>query len=266
MSADRAEVPAQLEEEALRGLALEWRQAFTAVNAEEVLARALQLTFPPGGVDLAQLAVANDLGAIAAMVVPLDSPARDAARQWRFADKGERGELAIVLPVAIDASRPAYAPGQLCISIARLGDSLFLDSICDLVAVPVFGGVPLSMTGLTLAVGRFASGDRGEVELYATGMAWLRAHLQRAADLEAELPAHLVAQQLDPPDHYATLILEPKAIEWRPQIAWCAFGRDAKSLIVRDSLGMATLIDGLMRRKDKLPPMPNVFGPKAGPA
>ena len=263
MTADIAEVPYR-DERGLQGLAADWHQIYAVGDWRSMMARALQLSDPPLAAEQAMLEVASDLGLAIAQVVALDAPAKDTARQWRFADGNEPGALAFILPVAVDANRSAHAPGQLPISITRLGDELFLDSICDLVAIPVHGaGVPLSMTGLTLAVGRFASRERGELEIYATGMAWLHAHLARASALEAEMPAHLVHTQLAPPDHFCTLLLEARAIEWRPQIAWCAYGRDAKFVVVRDSLGMAEIISGLMRRKDPQPRLPKVFGPQA---
>jgi hypothetical protein len=247
-----------------RDLGLDWLSIFAGVeDAPRRLAIALGMTYPPAEAELAALAVAGDLGLAAADIVLLDTVGDSTlARQWRLADCGERSLPAIILPVSTDGARPFYDPGELTLSMAALGAKLFTDCICDLVAIPLDGTRPLSFTGQTLAVGRFAVRERGELRIFASGISWLREHLERARTLGAELPARLVAHQLDPPDHFSTLLLQPSAIEWRPQIAWCPLPPETKQLVVVDSMGLAHLIDGLMRRKEKLPPMPTVMGPR----
>jgi len=260
------------------GLADDWLRLYQRGGAELALAEALKLDPFTSSSDEAVLHVANDLGLVVTEIVPvpaeqprrrqtgLEEPAATLARQWQFAEQGAPGISALILPVAPDFGRGAFEPGQLPLSMKRTGDRIFLDSICDLVAIPLDGGLPLSLTGMTMAVGRFAARERGEAEMFAGGLTWLQAHFERARRLETEYPAHLVAEQLETPEHFSTLIIEPKALEWRPAMAWCCLDRGTKSVIVRDSLALAAFIDEAMRRKQKAPPLPKVFGPKAGAA
>jgi hypothetical protein len=258
------------------GPARDWLDLFLRPGQDAALCAALGLQSAEGG-DQAVLAVANDLGLLFAHIDAVqpaaprkpkpgeDEAKPDLARQWQFADP-DTGVPAIIVPVASDPGRPAYDPGEVTLSLERLGDEMFQDSIADLVALPLGGQPPLSLTGLSFAVGRFAVRERGEVEIYGGGLSWLTAHLQRARDMETELPAHLVAAQLGQPEHFNTLLIEPKAIEWRPSFAWCPLPRETKSVVVRDSLGLASFIGEAMRRKLKVPALPKVFGPKAGAA
>lgn len=259
------------------GPGADWVSLFIGEGNERRLCELLNLDERIGG-DAAVLAAANDLGLAVTDIVRLPSIARaharggddrapDLARQWNFAQADDSGRVpAVILPVGIDMSLASYEPGQATLSLEKMGDSLFIESICDLVALPLDGGLPLSITGLSLAVGRFQVRERGEVEIYGGGMAWLLAHMARAREAELSTPAHLVPGLLEQPEHYCTLVLEPQAIEWRPSMAWCPLRSNVRSVIVRDSAGLASFIHEAMRRKRKEPPLPKVYSPKAVPA
>ena len=184
------------------------------------------------------------------------------APTWRYADSDETGHVALVLPVGVDDSgreRPLSMTNSQ-------DDAEFASWVVDLVAIPLDGKRPLSMTGHTLAVGGFEP-DGTTLRVYGGALEWLRAHLASVRAIAADTPGHLVQQLHFPvpsPDRRATLLVEPMGLEWRVRSARCVIPATARQIAVPDSAALARLIDGRMRLPEKVRPMPVVRGPRAG--
>ena len=73
-------------------------------------------------------------------------------------------------------------------SIASMTDAEFTEAIGDMVALPLNGGPPLSLTGMTLAVGRFQMRERGEVEVFDRAMDVQISRLRRKLEAGADKP------------------------------------------------------------------------------
>ena len=191
------------------------------------------------------------------------------AQQWRHPQAAckffaaEQGIPALILPVAApaDGRGSSYAAA---LSLAREGEHAFAEQIADLVALPLDGGRPMSLTGFTAAGGGFEPDAQGRLTFYGSGKAWLDAHLAGVADLCVETPGHLVERLHMPfrgPD--GVLLLEPRAFEWRLTRYDCAIPYRAREIICADSRKLAELIDTEMRKREKPRPAPTVRGPRS---
>lgn len=185
------------------------------------------------------------------------------APTWRPTLDDETGTRAIILPVC--------APNvteNLTLSLAILNADDFAAHIADLVAIPLDGGRPLSRSGHTLAIGTFRA-EEGKLVLRGSGKAWLDAYLALARETAADTPAHLVERLHTPfpaPDYGATLVIEPLALDWRVTSAGCVIPHDAMQVVCPDSRALAQKIDELMRRRERVRPLPKVLGPRSGVA
>ncbi len=270
-------------------LAQEWQDFEGALFAQEIVARAFGLKFPldPDSADVVAWTVLLELGITAGRVVrepsyriSAEKARRDAelgrqtmhqAPLWRHPIAGEeRGEPVLILPVG-RGDVPAYAPCSHTLSRYSFEDEDdFLASIADLIAIPVDGSRPMSLTGHTIALahpradGHLPLDGPGKLTLYGSGKAWLEAAISNARTIAAETPPHLVEQihaPFPPPTEMGALLIEPKAFEWRIARGDCAIPFEAKEIDCPDSRGLAQLIDAEMRKKDKPRTMPTVRGP-----
>jgi hypothetical protein len=193
----------------------------------------------------------------------LDRPTIHLAPLWRYPITGEEtGIWALMLPVD-GGDEPST------LSRTLLGDDGFAESIADLIALPVDGGRPLSMTGYTVAIGGFRGDARHRLTLYGSGLAWLKAHMAQARAVAADTPPHLVEQLHLPfpaPGEAAVLLLEPDALEWRVVKSDCIVPREVQEIACPDSRKLAEMIDQALRKKERPRTIPKVMGPKAGVA
>jgi hypothetical protein len=192
----------------------------------------------------------------------LDRPTIHLAPTWRLPDPDETGTQALILPVCVDGFH------NRTLSLQRLREDVFAGAIADLVAIPLDGSRPLSMTGHTLAVGSFnVASDKLRVQ--AGGANWIERHLTHVRQITADTPGHLVPRLHMPfpaPDDIITLLVEPQGLEWRVTAPACVIPHAAREVMVLDSPKLAELIDTLMRRKERTRPLPVVRGPKAAAA
>jgi hypothetical protein len=257
----------------------EW-QALDAATERALIAQHLGLEYPlhPGIDDMAAWLALIDLGICFATIVREPSlkakpekAARDAERdtmqlapQWRcpvsdtsLGISSEAGTPALILPVA---SGEQY--GEV-LSLSALGEEDFAAAVTDLVALPCDGGRPLSLTGYTVAVGSMRADYKGRLVVYGSGRAWLDAHLVVARKIAADTPSHLVERlHLPFPEPEFTLLIEPKALEWRVTQWRCAIPTAANRIVCPDSRALAQLIDTEMRKKVRVRTLPTVCGPK----
>lgn len=210
------------------------------------------------------------------------------APQWRapIVDDpmfpAEKGTPALILPVAHRQAlplgggeeisgwtelHPATGMGRIAgafdgvMSYLRDGDA-FAETIADLVAIPLGGGRPLSRSGYTVAVGRFEPAASGTLTIFASGKAWLAAHLARVRTIAEDTPPHLVAETLmpfAPPE--GVLLIEPRAFEWRVCRYDCVLPETVTEIRCPDSPALAAFIDGAMRKKERVRTLPTVLGP-----
>jgi hypothetical protein len=197
------------------------------------------------------------------------------APQWRYpvsdASVGvqvETGTPALILPVTSGSSSddtrssPARDFAEV-LSLSEWGEEGFAAEIDDLVALPLDGGRPLSMTGYTLAIGAMRADHAGRLIVYGSGRAWLDVYLALVRKIAADTPPHLVERlHLPFPRPAPTLLVEPRALEWRVAQWRCVIPTDAKQIVCPDSRALAQQIDAAMRRKDRVRPLPTVCGPK----
>lgn len=181
------------------------------------------------------------------------------APTWRYAIEDDRPVVALILPVGDDDrwTRP--------MSLQHYNrDELFAQDIVDLIAIPLDNSRPLSMSGHTLAVGKFSVADEKMV-VQASGIHWLSNYVRQVGEITADTPPHLVPKlhfPLPPPDDVATLLIEPLGLEWRVTHAACVIPFAAREVVVPDSRKLAQAIYGLMRRKERTRPLPVVRGPR----
>jgi|GEM_PF-4788149 hypothetical protein len=257
----------------------EWL-ALDAATERALIARHLGLEYPlhPEIDDIAAWLALIDLGICFATIVreprcavKPEKAARDAERdtmelalQWRYpvsdpslGISAEAGTPALILPVA---NGERY--GEV-LSLSALGEEDFAAAVADLVALPCDGGRPLSLTGYTLAVGSMQVDPKGRLVVYGSGRAWLDAHLAVARTIAADTPSHLVERlHLPFPAPDSTLLVEPKALEWRVTQWRCVIPLAAKTIVCPDSRALALLIDRAMRKKQRVRRLPTVCGPK----
>lgn len=261
----------------------EWL-AVMAANEDARIADWFGLVHPidENGDDLAAWLALIDLGVCAARIVReprwrinQDKAARDAgldrhtmhlAPLWRHPITGEEtGSWALMLPVG-----GGDEPSTLSrIGLHAIGDADFASRISDLVAIPVDGGRPLSLSGYTVAIGTFQAQGSKRLTLYGSGMAWLKAFMGRVQALCAETPPHLIEQlhlPFHPPGDDGLLLLEPDAIEWRVCKANCVIPAHVDEIACPDSRGLAEMVDQAMRKKERPRAVPKVLGPKVGAA
>lgn len=263
----------------MMGLGDDWKALMAACRGS-VVCGAFGLSWPinPDGEDFAQQLALVDMGLVEARIYAEprlrrnpNKASRDArlgrltihlAPTWRFADADETGIPALILPVCDDGRF------YRTMSLKLLSDDDFADSIVDMIALPLDGSRPLSLTGHTTAVGSF-SVEGNSLRVQAGGIAWLKNHLTRIRDLTAETPPHLVRRlhpNFPPPDDIVTLLVEPLALDWRVTSAGCVIPHAALEVIALDSIILAKTIDEQMRLKLPVRSLPTVRGPKAGAA
>ncbi len=244
-----------------RGPSVEWLQVFDRPETRSLVAASLGLDFEDGirPVEFAKLACAIDLGLCVARIVVAD-PIVDGAPQWRLAGKADSNAIgAFVLPVEF---LPSWSATGSAISLSRIGLEEALISIGDLIAFPPSGGRPLSMTGACNLVGDFAPhDDDAAARVFATGRRWLDHFLEQCLDLAGELETNDVPLSARAPHLISTLIVQPKAIEWRPAMPECPIGRAVNEIRVIDSAGLGELIDAEMRKPLRKPKLPKVWRP-----
>ena len=257
----------------------EW-QALDAATERALIAQHLGLEYPlhPEIDDMAAWLALIDLGICFTHIVreprctiKLEKAARDAERdtmqlapQWRYpvsdpslGVSAEAGTPALILPVG---SGERY--GEV-LSLSAQGEEDFAAAVADLVALPCDGGRPLSLTGYTLAVGSMQADPKGQVVVYGSGRAWLDTHLAVARTIAADTPSHLVERlHLPFPAPDCTLLVEPKALEWRVTQWRCVIPSAAKTIVCPDSRALAQLIDRAMRKRPRVRTLPTVCGPK----
>ncbi len=259
-------------------LAVDWQYVDLAASF------GLDLGGAEGGDDWAPWLALLDLGIRVTRIVrepsykaQRDKAARDAALGrptihqaplWRdplSAGKGqpeERGIPALILPVGSMSEGLEARGGVEPLSLHRLGDDGFLGNISDLIALPLDGGRPLSMTGFSLVIGEFEPEPNGRLTLWGSGKAWLDAHLLAARASAADTPGHMVEQlhmPFAPPP--GVLLTEPRALQWRITAYDCALPRSVTEILCPDSVGLARLIDAEMRKKEPPRPIPTVRAP-----
>jgi hypothetical protein len=224
------------------------------------VAASLGLDFEEGvrQIEFAKLACAIDLGLCVARIVLAD-PLVDGAPQWRVAGNADGNAIgAFVLPVEFAT---AYTPIGATLSLSLIGTEGAAHATGDLIAFPPAGGRPLSMTGACSLVGDFAVDADSAARVFATGRRWLDHFLAQCVDLAAELETNDVPLSARAPHLVSTLIVQPRAIEWRPAMLNCPIGRAVRDIRVIDSAGLGNLIDSEMRKPLRQPKLPKVWRP-----
>ena len=256
--------PRALTEEHLpaRGPGVTWLELFGRNETPAALAAVLCLEPRPSDRDpceRARYACAMDLGLTAASIVIADKIV-DGAPQWRVAGTDDENATgALILPVELDLP---YGVIGSTLSLAQLGTAGAVHAVSDVIAFPPAGGRALSLTGVCAAIGGFAHDDKdGAALAFATGRKWLDAHLTAADELAGDYPADEVKLLIQAPHLARTLIVQPKAIEWRIGMLDCPVPRGVKTIRVVDSMGLAELIHAEMRKPLRMPPKPAVIGP-----
>lgn len=281
-------------------LGQEWRELRAATDWLAVGA-GLQLTWPyvdgtdeidPASEDMAAWLALFDMGVCLANIVteprfrvrPLKAE-RDAALGrdtmhlaplWRYPIcdpslglQAEAGTPALILPVASGSEDMRSSAGTEfaeVLSLTQMGEEAFAAEITDLVALPLKGGRPRSMTGYTVAVGPMRT-NAGRLVVYGGARSWLDAYLGLVQQIAAETPPHLVEQLHMPfPEPEPSLLVEPRALEWRVTQWRCVIPPTATHIVCPDSRALAELIDGEMRKKERVRTLPIVCGPKEGRA
>jgi hypothetical protein len=255
----------------------EWMGLHQATQARgiDALCRALGFDLPPhqDHDDMVPLMALNQLGFAAANVVrepqfkisrakavrdaDLERPTLHLAPIWRHAGSDEAGSAAIILPVC---SLDWRGQASMCVGDFPAAED-FAAAICDLIAIPLDGARPMSLTGHSDCIGELAAQD-GRLTLYGSGIAWLKAYLTRARDIAADYPVHLVPQPFPAPDADSVLLLEPRALDWCVQSPACIVPADAREIACPDSRVLALLVDQMMRKKPRTRSIPPVLGPK----
>jgi hypothetical protein len=272
---------AEQEQVAVGRAGREW-QALDAATDRALIAKHLGLEYPihPESDNMAAWLALIDFGICFANIVreprlkvKPEKAARDAmlgrdtthlAPQWRYpisdpslGVSAEAGIPALILPVG---SGEQY--GEV-LSLSAMGDEDFAATVADLVAIPLDGSRPLSMTGYTVAVGSMRADYKGRLVVYGSGRAWLDAYLFVARTIAADTPSHLVERLHVPfPEPDFTLLVEPKALEWRVTQWRCVIPTAANRIVCPDSRSLAQLIDTEMRKKVRVRTLPTVCGPK----
>lgn len=230
------------------------RQAWTRhPGGHGIVCGALGIPLTDGDGDKASRLVLSSLGVTATKILR-------GSKQWSFPDRNTEGEDAIVVPVGGHA-----APMAECLSLLgthELMREADADAIGDLIAIPLSDGKPLSFNGTTVAVGAFTANE-GRVRIATNGLNWLKRHVVRARTFAEGWPPHLVARKLPPPDRSETLLLDESAFSWRLEHSAHPWPADTRKVICPDSAALAELIAAELKRRDKLPPAPQVLGPKA---
>lgn len=147
------------------------------------------------------------------------------------------------------------------LSLCRLGHEVFYAQVTALVALPKEFGRPIVLAGIVDSIGELKPDSKGRVHVSASGWGWLLRQVEWARTLSAELTPALVRDLVPAPEMLSTLVIDPDAVEWRPGHLDCALGAGTKEIVCLDSAGLAQLIDTALRRRDRLPPLPKVFGP-----
>jgi hypothetical protein len=207
----------------------------------------------------------------AARDVDLGRPTMHLAPTWRYAAEGETGVPAIIVPVWQMGENWALLMGTWREGSSVLADPALRETyaamVCDLVAIPLDGkGRPLSRTGHTACIGPFDA-PKGRLTLWASGLTWLKRYIAEARRRSADVPVHLVPSQVMPfpmPHDLGALVIEPRALEWRPHRHGCIVPRDTRQIACADSAGLGRMIDNLQRRKERPPVYPEVLGPSTG--
>jgi len=185
------------------------------------------------------------------------------APTWRYAAEDDVPVPALIMPVEAEDH---YCRAMALWRFANAEE--FAGAIVDLVAIPLDGSRPLSMSGHTLAIGSFAV-EAEKLVVQANGLSWLKAYVAKVRQITGETPAHLVPKlhfPLPPPDDVVTLLVEPFALDWRVTSMGCVIPHAAREVVVPDSRRLAEAIDGLMRKKERARPLPIVRGPKEAAA
>lgn len=250
----------------------EWFSLMRAPTAGAKVQAAFDLPYPPMveqdtfaqalalldlGICCARI-VADDYKAIAPKEIGAWSPAQRLSRTWRYAEADEDAQVALILPVT-----ETEHDCTTTLSLHELDEDVFGASISDLIAIPIDGGRSFSFTGLTGAVGTFEV-NAGTLQLRANGMTWLKAHLARVRKACADTPNHLVEQlcfPVAPPGGFATLVIDPHALDWRVTSPKCVIPTRAMQVDVLDSVGLAEAINALMRLRERERSLPIVRGP-----
>jgi hypothetical protein len=257
----------------------EW-QALDAATDRALIAKHLGLEYPihPEIDEMAAWLALIDLGICFTTIVrephlkvKPEKAARDADRdtmhlapRWRYpisdtslSVSAEAGIPALILPVG---SGEKF--GEV-LSLSAMGDEDFAAAVADLAAIPLDGGRPLSMTGYTVAVGTMRADHKGRLVVYGSGRAWLDACLAMARTIAADTPSHLVERlHLPFPAPDFTLLVEPKALEWRVTQWRCVIPTAVNKIVCPDSRSLAQLIDTAMRKKVRVRTLPTVCGPR----
>jgi len=196
------------------------------------------------------------------------------SRQWRFPlqERGifaaETGKPAIIVPVGNaetlvrNGTCVVEVRSSRTLSLLELGEA-FEDNIADLVAIPLDGSRPLSLTGYTAAIGDFTG---NVLTVYGSGKAWLDAHFARLRGLCADTPSHLAAQ-IHEAELFAlpsgVLLVEPRAFEWRVCRFDCAVPRGVGEIVCPDSAALAQWLAAELKKPDVARDVPRVSGPDA---
>jgi hypothetical protein len=198
----------------------------------------------------------------AARDAELGRPTMHLAQQWRHplpASKffaAEKGVRALMLPVMADSGKVA-----LPLSLSQMGEDTFCEHIADLVAIPLDGGRPLSLTGFTACVGAFEPDAAGRMTFYGGGKTWLDAHLADIAERCADMPGDIDERLMGAP--FGILMVEPRAFEWRVSRFDCALPYRTTEIACPDSRTLAQWIAAELRKKEKPRAVPTVRGPAA---
>lgn len=232
-------------------------------GGHETVCRALGISYEKGDGDDAARLVLNSFGVTATRILR-------GSKQWSFPDSKTEGEDAIIVPVG-----GRCAPMAECLSLLgthELMREADADAIGDLIAIPLSDGKPLSFNLTTVAIGAFSfaistglrNGEQTKTVRIATnGLAWLRRHVVRARTMAEGWPAHLVARKLPPPDRSETLLLDESAFSWRLEHSAHPWPAGTRAVICPDSAELASFIATELKRRDRLPPSPQVLGPRA---
>lgn len=187
-------------------------------------------------------------------------------KQWTFPASKEEGTPAVIVPVGWCGVMHLTGLTASCLALLgahELAREAELGEIGDLIAIPLEGTHPLSFNGTTAAIGSFKPNAAGDLRLASDGLNWLKRHIGRARKAAAEMPAHLVARTLAFPDHSETLLIDAKAFAWRLENPRYPIAAGTKQVKCPDSAELADLIATELKKREKLPPAPQVLGPKA---